>query len=239
MTEKQVRLERLTRREFREARLDGQFRSAIIATGAIEQHLEHLTLEQDIASSTYVAERVAEKLYPDVIVAVPVSIGISEHHMEHPGTLSAKPGSWLAVLYDSIESLVRHGINKVLVLNGHGGNRTADRVIRQWQLHLEHTAGTQASVNDSKPIDLRFLSYWEAIPDDFVEQVQETKGFPSHAKEFETSIMMYIAPDNVRTDSIGLSKDTGASVASASKGEKLVNRAVDGVSEIVVDMLET
>ena len=119
---RKVRIEAYTRREFREALRAGSFRAAIIATGSIEQHLEHLALEQDIASSTHVAERAAEALYPSVAVVVPLSIGIAEHHMYFPGTMSAKPGSWLAVLFDAVESLVRHGITRVLILNGHGGN---------------------------------------------------------------------------------------------------------------------
>ena len=90
---REVRLEKLTRREFRQALEVGSFKAAIIATGSIEQHLEHLAFPQDIASSTYVAEKAAALLYPDVVVAVPISIGIAEHHMHFPGTMSVKPGS--------------------------------------------------------------------------------------------------------------------------------------------------
>ena len=39
-------------------------------------------MDQDIASSTYVAESVAKRLYPNVAVAVPMAVGISEHHMK-------------------------------------------------------------------------------------------------------------------------------------------------------------
>lgn len=239
MLEKQIRLERFTRREFREARGSGQFRAAIIATGSIEQHLEHLALEQDIASSAYVAERVAERLHPSVIVAVPMAIGISEHHMAHPGTLTAKPGSWLAVLFDTIESLVRHGVNKVLVLNGHGGNvAPVNGVLRQWRLHLDNTIGGRDAAAGTGEIDLRFHSYWDVISPEFAQQVLETDGYPSHAKEFETAFMMHIAPNNVRHDAIPLSNNPGASAATADKGRQLAERAVDGVSEVVEEMLQ-
>ena len=125
MQSKGFRLEKLTRREFREARAAGHFDAAIIATGSIEQHLEHLAHEQDIASSSHIAEMVSERLHPNVVVAAPISIGISEHHMHSPGTLTAKPGPWLSVVFDAVDSLVRHGINKVLILNGHGRQRGA------------------------------------------------------------------------------------------------------------------
>ncbi len=145
-----VRLENHTRREFREALGAGHFKAAIIATGSIEQHLEHLALVQDIASSAHIGERVAEGMYPNVVLAVPMAVGIAEHHMHSAGTLTAKPGSWLAVLFDVIESLVRHGIKKVLVLNGHGGNRRpVYGVISQWKMFLEREHGE---------VDLRFTT---------------------------------------------------------------------------------
>ena len=69
MAEKEVRIEKLTRREFREALGRGEYQTAIVPTGAIEQHLEHLPMGHDIATSTGIAEEVARRLYPNVIVA--------------------------------------------------------------------------------------------------------------------------------------------------------------------------
>ena len=60
----EVMLQKYTRREFREALEEGKFRTAIIPTGSIEQHLEHLPMEHDIASSTWVAREVALRMVP-------------------------------------------------------------------------------------------------------------------------------------------------------------------------------
>ena len=62
MPEKEVRLGKLTRREFREAIDAGKFQACIIPTGAIEQHLEHLAMEHDIRSACCIAEEVARRL---------------------------------------------------------------------------------------------------------------------------------------------------------------------------------
>ncbi len=123
MADRQYRIEHLTRREFREAHDAGHFNAAIVATGAVEQHLEHLAMGHDIHSSTRIGEMVAEGLYPDVLLAVPINVGISEHHMFASGTLTVKPSTWLAAVFDTVETLQRHGIRKVLILNAHGGNR--------------------------------------------------------------------------------------------------------------------
>ena len=227
----EVNVERLTRKEVREALEAGWFKAAIIASGSIEQHLEHLALGNDIMSSTYVAERAAEQLYPNVLVAAPVRIGIAEHHMFAPGTLTAKPGSWLAIMFDAVESLVRHGIKNVLILNGHVKNAGVTRAaLPQWVQFLEREHGK---------VDIRFHSYWELIPADFVAEVQSEPGYPGHATEFETSVTMHIYPENVRPDDIPASEKErpGPAAGSAAKGEKLVNRAVEGVAALLEEML--
>ena len=256
MRDEEIRLERMTRREFREALESGRFRMAIIAVGSIEQHLEHLTFQQDIVNSSYIAEVVARKLYPDVVVAVPMSIGISEHHMLFAGTITAKPGSWLAVLFDAVESLVRHGIKKVLILNGHGGNASPVRgVIRQWQFHLNRLYGRpipyadlagitshyeyeEALLGSGDPgVDLRLLKYWDAIPEDCITDTLNTGTFPGHAQEFETSIAMYTDPAGVRPEAITYNKDSSPAAATIEKGHILMEKAVEGVTETAKDML--
>ena len=253
---RKVRIEAYTRREFREALQAGSFRAAVIATGSIEQHLEHLAFEQDIASSTYVAERAAEALYPNVAVVVPLSIGIAEHHMGFPGTMSAKPGSWLAVLFDAVESLVRHGIGRVLILNGHGGNvKPVEGVIEQWRLHLTsvygtpipgdsledihtHSDYTRALLQRDQPgVDLRFNSYWDLIPDEFANDVLDVGHHPGHAGEFETSFTMHAFPGNVRADAVRHNHDVETAAGTAEKGRALIDKAVEGTTTLLEEML--
>ena len=54
---REVMLQNYTRREFRQGLEAGKFQAAIIPTGSIEQHLEHLPFDRDIASSTWVARQ--------------------------------------------------------------------------------------------------------------------------------------------------------------------------------------
>src|SRR5205809_6681384 len=139
-----------TRREFRERMQSGEVKACIIPVAAIEQHLEHLAMEHDWRSVCHVAVAVAERLRPRVLVVEGLMPGISEHHMRHPGTLSLKPGTFLAVLSDLIDSVVRAGFKNVLVLNGHGGNVAACRATWDQFLRLYQ-------------VNLQFLSYWEVL----------------------------------------------------------------------------
>src|SRR5215831_19563666 len=111
-----------TRKEFRELLEGGSLKAVIVPTGSTEQHNEHLAMINDTASVTLVAQQAALLLYPQVMVATPVSIGISPHWMDRKGTLTLKTETFLAVVYEICESLQVHGVTRILVLNGHGGN---------------------------------------------------------------------------------------------------------------------
>src|SRR6478672_2966586 len=112
----EVWLRKHTRREFRQRVQAGELKACIVPVAAIEQHLEHLAMEHDWRSVCHVATGVAERLRPHVLVAEGLMAGISEHHMRHPGTLSLRPGTFLAVLSDMIDSMTRAGFKNILVL---------------------------------------------------------------------------------------------------------------------------
>ena len=227
---REVMLQNYTRREFREGLEAGQFAAAIIPTGSIEQHLEHLPFDHDIASSTWVARQVALRLYPKVIVAVPMAVGLSEHHMKHKGSLTAKPGSWLAVLFDAVECFARHGIENILILNGHGGNvQPVNNILRQWRLFFESTA---------PGVNLHFHPYWNLIPRALTDEHMVTKSAPGHAQEFETSLAMHMFPEKIRHDAMQDQEDKTPLEADAEKGRILSEEAVNRVVEYLEAMME-
>lgn len=224
----EVMLSKLTRREFRQDLEAGKFRNAIVPTGSNEQHLEHLAMEYDIAAATYVAQEAARRLYPQVIVNMPMAVGISEHHMIHKGTIAAKPGSWLAVLFDGVESLVRHGIQNVLILNGHGGNEAPMYgILRQWQLYFQST---------DPDINVQFHSYWNLSRE--IAQ-QHCKGrIPGHAQEYETAMALALFPDMVRHDAMQEQEDKQPLEATAEQGQVLTEAAVSQTVEYLQGMIE-
>lgn len=228
MDNQEVMLSRMTRREFRQVFEAGKFKTAVIATGAIEQHLEHLTMDHDIRCSTWVAQEAAKRLYPQVVVVVPMNVGISEHHMVHKGSLTAKPGSWLTVLFDAIESMVRHGCKNVLVLNGHGGNESAVLgILTQWQLYFKLT---------DPEVNLQFHSYWNLSRAE-AEQIYPN-AVPGHATEYETSIALALFPENVRHDAMQDQEVKLPLKGTAENGHKLAEFAVQKTAEFLQGMIE-
>jgi creatinine amidohydrolase len=228
MSEPEVLLRKITRREFRERMASGDLRACILPVGSIEQHLEHLAMEHDWRSVTLVAAKVARRLCPQVLVAEGVMAGVSEHHMEHGGTLTLRPGTFLAVLNDLIRSAVVAGFENVLVLNGHGGNiapvgGTWDQFLREFQ------------------VNLHFLSYWDVLAKADAEALLECGSrlphdLPGHAQEFETSIALAEFAENVRT---GTDRpDATVAAATAEKGRELLSRIVDRVGSYLEEMID-
>ncbi len=64
----------------------------------------------------------AARMYPQAVLAPPINLGVSYHHMNFPGTITLRTETLMAVIYDVVWSLKQHGIEKFLILNGHGGN---------------------------------------------------------------------------------------------------------------------
>jgi len=214
-----------TRREFRTRMESGQLQACIIPVAATEQHLEHLAMEHDWRSVMHIATAVARRQQPHVLVAPAMMLGISEHHMRHPGTLSALPGSWLAILFDTIRSMHEAGFQNILVLNGHGGNvAPCEGVWSQFQQRLE--------------INLKFCSYWDLLPREVAMQHLRTGRYPGHAQEFETAFALAAFPENVRQDAMREQQDREPLEATAEAGAALIEAIVENVSQLVAGMID-
>src|ERR1043166_8291793 len=230
MNEPETLLRRLTRREFRERMQSGELKACIIPVPAIEQHLEHLAMEHDWRSVCHVASAVAERLRPHVLVAEGVMAGISEHHMRHPGTVSLRPGTFLAVLSDLIESVARAGFQNILVLNGHDGNTIPVNGVWPQFLRLNQ-------------VNLHFFCYWHVLTEADAKELlksghQIPKDLPGHAQEFETAFALAAFPENVRTDMWTDQPDKKPSLATAKQGEEFIKRIVDRVTVYLQEMIE-
>ena len=230
MKDAEVLLRKHTRREFRNRMSSGELQACIIPVAAIEQHLEHLAMEHDWRSATHVAVGVAKLLQPQVVVAEGLMAGVSEHHMKHPGTISLMPSTFLAVLNDVIDSMVRAGFQNIVVLNGHGGNIVPCR--SNWDQFLRRFQ-----------VNLHFLPYWEVYTVEDANELMESgqrlpDDLPGHAQEFETSFALAAFPENVRTDMWTDQEDQTPAMATAEKGSEFIDRAVERVAKYVQEMIE-
>jgi len=182
-----------TRKEFREALEGGALKAMVIPAGSTEQHNEHLAMIHDTASVTLVAQQAALLLYPQVMVATPVSVGISPHWMDRKGTLSLRRETFLAVVFDISESLKTHGVKTILILNGHGGN---DKPLREAAPEFRRKLG----------INIQAANYWDAYTPGIIKKYMESNKAPAHAAEFETSFALAAFPERIHWEGVDYAK---------------------------------
>lgn len=174
-------------------------KAVIIPVGSTEQHGLHLPLQHDAASALFVAKMTAEKLYPKVIVAPPITVGVSPMHLRFPGTLALRPETLINVVYDICKSLRNHGFKKIVILNGHGNNAATLKVA---SFKIKYELG----------LTLALLDYWDVIPQDVANSIIESdrtplSAWPGHSCEFETSIAYVMYPRMVRQKAIRKSEE--------------------------------
>ncbi len=175
----------------------------------------------DTLHVTYMAEQAAKRLHPQVVVATPIPIGVSEHWMQHIGTLTVRPEIFCEYVFDVCNSFKRAGIKNILILNGHGGNvRPLTRRLDEYREKLG--------------VNLRFHSYWDVYDVRLVHEVMERKSLPGHADEYETSTMMVLAPHRVHSEAID---NESAALGRREKGERLIEPAVAGVADLLRRMI--
>jgi len=117
--EKKVLLERMTWEEVKEA-VKESGGIAIVPLGSTEQNGPHLPLDVDTAPTVKVAIDAAKQA--KVVVAPTIAYGSTKQNMDFPGTLTIRPTILIEFVKDVVNSLITHGFDKIILLNGHGGN---------------------------------------------------------------------------------------------------------------------
>lgn len=100
---------------------EGKFDKAILAIGSCEAHGQHLAEGCDTIVSYELSKQVADRV-PGMLVLPPITVGYSGHYDTFPFTLTFDYETMIHVIYDIVESVLRNGINKIFLMNGHDGN---------------------------------------------------------------------------------------------------------------------
>jgi creatinine amidohydrolase len=185
-TERRFRLAELTREELR-ARLPQA--TVVLPTGSTEQHGPHLPLMTDALMAETVAVRATELVgeRADVLVAPALPYGCSHHHLAVGGALTVTQRSYIAFLVDLGEGLARMGGRRLVLLNGHGGNEDALRVV-----------ANELVVERRLDLTVTAAAYWTLGSKALAPG---TAGLsPGHAGNFETSLVLAVRPELAHLD---------------------------------------
>ena len=176
------RLAYLTRLEVGER--TGRGAICLVPVGSLEQHGEHLPVFTDTLLAEHVCFEAARRARTDVLVTPPLWTGLSPHHLRFGSTVTLSSETFSALVRETVASL-RTWCSRVLVVNGHGGNR-----------------GPLVTLGVEDGVEA--FSYW-----DLVKPARLNALFPfdlgsvGHAGEFETSEMLAAFPELVGEPGFG------------------------------------
>jgi len=162
---------------------------ALLPVGSTEQHGPHAPLGTDALTAEAVAEAGADAYDGEVVVAPTIPVGVAEEHRQFSGTLWVSEDTFRDYVRETVASLAYHGWDRVVLVNGHGGNVAAlrevcGRITRHDDAYaVPFTWFDAVSLDDEAdaPVDL--------------EQVRMGHGGP-----VETALVRAVAPDQIRED---------------------------------------
>ena len=225
------------------------YKVAILPWGATEAHNYHLPYATDNYQAEYVSAESAGKAWAKgakTIVLPIIPFGVNTGQLDVDLCMNMNPSTQYAILKDVVDVLSRHKVNKLLILNGHGGNNFK-QMIRE--LHIEYP-----------DVFVCTMDWWRAFDP---LAVFDEPG--DHAGELETSAVMHIKPDLVlplaeagdgaerkfkikglregwvtaQRKWTSATKDTGVgnpSLATKEKGERYLKMVTDEIGGFLVDL---
>lgn len=160
---------------------DQEVELAILPWGATEAHNYHLPYGTDVIEADHIAAASAQVAYEKgakVMVLPTIPFGVNTGQADIRLDINLNPSTQALILQDVIQVLNRQGIQKLLVLNSHGGNNFKS-ILRELGLEFPN-------------MFLTFCNWFQSL--------DKSKYFThpgDHADEMETSVILYLRPDLV------------------------------------------
>jgi len=166
-------------------------RTVVIPIGSNEQHGPTGLLGTDWLCPEIIAHEAQAK--GELLVAPTFNIGMAQHHLAFPGTISLRPSTFQAAIGDWVSSLTRHGFERLYFLNGHGGNVASieaafSEIYAEWSFAEERC-----------PFMLKLQNWWGLeglgrLADELFPQ-----GHGSHATPSEIAVTQAAYPGHIKT----------------------------------------
>jgi creatinine amidohydrolase len=159
-------------------------RVAVLPVGSFEQHGSFLPLITDTIVACLIARRLSTDC--ELLLLPPVTLSCSHEHSGFPGTASISAENLSAVVTDVAESLRGSGMERLAIVNGHGGNYVLANVVQQ-----ANVAGPRMTLFPGR-------TEWEAAR--MAVGLQASKSEDMHAGELEVSLLLHAYPELVGED---------------------------------------
>jgi len=162
---------------------------AVLPWGATEAHNYHMPHGTDVIEATALAERAAKLAFeagakPIVLPAIP--FGNNAQQLDQVATINISTATASAILGDVAQSLKAQGIDRLVILNAHGGNEFKP-IVRDLQARLGML--------------IVIINFFQMCPDALDEIFEGNAG--DHAGQMETSFLLHERPDWLQLSQAG------------------------------------
>lgn len=160
---------------------DTHFDVAVLPWGACEAHNYHLPYGTDIIEADCIAAESAKLAWEKAVkvtVLPAIPFGVNTGQLDVKLDVNMYPSTQFLILRNVVETLNRHAINKLIILNSHGGN-DFKTMIRELGAKFPQMFLCQCN-------------WFQAV-----DQKEFFVNKDDHAGEMETSLLMYLRPDLV------------------------------------------
>lgn len=225
---------------------------AILVLGACENHGNHMPFGSDFIFPMKLVEKVLDEISKNnnknnLILLPAVPYGVSSHHNNFQMTMSLEPLTMISIIENIFSSLLKNGIRKILVINGHDGNIAPIEI------------ASRKVKNETSDVVIACLESWWVLVGQKNKDLFEVWNGLGHGGEAETSAMLSVRPDLVNTnyasdqvipnlpneeirlywkfDELTNTGSTGApKKASVEKGQEIIEILKDVIISFIIDM---
>ena len=170
---------------------------AVLPVGSTEQHGPHAPLGTDHLAAAAVAEAGVAAYDGDVVVAPTLPVGVAEEHRHFAGTLWLGEDTFRAAVSETVASLAHHGWDRVVVVNGHGGNTAP----------LREACARLSRDGDAYTVP---FTWFDAVDADDADALPDDAGM-GHGGAVETSLIRHLHAHLVDEGKFEDASENGAS----------------------------
>ncbi|MEM7276796.1 MAG: creatininase family protein [Pseudomonadota bacterium] len=169
-------------------------RAIVMPIGSTEQHGPNGLIGTDALCPEALALELGKQT--GALIAPTISVGMAQHHLGFPGSITLKPSTLILVICDMVNSLIQHGFQRFYFLNGHGGNISTVNAAFS-EIYAQSSLGFKPAAYSEIRCILR--NWWEA--DGVMSLSKEFFGDAdgSHATCGEVSLTQYAYPDSIKS----------------------------------------
>ncbi len=165
-------------------------RTIVIPIGSNEQHGPTGLLGTDWLCPEIIAHAAHDS--GDILVGPTFAVGMAQHHLGFPGTISLRPTTMIAAIRDWTASLAGHGFERIYWLNGHGGN-VATIEAASSEIYAEASYAKQP-----RGFALKLRNWWDLPGVNALCMSLFPVGHGSHATPSEIAVTQYGYPNSVK-----------------------------------------